>query len=156
MMRRGVGDSGRRSWHRPVLTFGVCGEVQRDHAVRWASWIVAGDVELRSREGNHVLRDYARVELREHKYTSYDSCDFTLELDLNRPAEMFHYLSSSVYTSVDVIKNWRGNLWERISAEIGLDRVDKRTWSLRGTIKGKKITNEIQGECDYVNYYSIR
>lgn len=82
MMRRGVGDSGRRSWYRPVLTFRVRGEVQRDHAVRWASWIVAGDVELRSREGNHVLRDYARVELREQ--IRFLRFFFTLELDLNR------------------------------------------------------------------------
>lgn len=64
VMSRGVGDSGRRRWYRPVLTFGVGGEVQRDHAVGWTPRVVAGDVELRSREGDHVLRNHAGVELR--------------------------------------------------------------------------------------------
>lgn len=64
VMSRGVGNGGRRRWYRPVLAFRVRGEIQRDHAVRWTPWIVAGDVELRSRKGNHVLRDHAGVELR--------------------------------------------------------------------------------------------
>lgn len=65
VMRRCMRHGGCRRWDWAVLTFRVGSEVECHHAVGWASRIIAGDVELRSREGHDVLRNYARVELRE-------------------------------------------------------------------------------------------
>lgn len=67
VMCRRMWHSGCRSWYWAVLTFRVGGEVECHHAVGRASRIVAGDVELRSREGHDVLRNYASVELRKQQ-----------------------------------------------------------------------------------------
>lgn len=65
VMRRCVRHGRRRRRDWSILAFRVGGEVECHHAVGRAPGIVAGDVELRTREGDDVLRDHARVELRE-------------------------------------------------------------------------------------------
>jgi len=65
VMRGCMWHGGCRRWDWTVLTFRVGGEVKCHHAVGRASRIIAGDIELRSREGDDVLRNYARVKLRE-------------------------------------------------------------------------------------------
>jgi len=65
VMRWCMRHGGCRRWDWAVLTFRIGGEVKCHHAVGWASRIVASDIELRSREGDDVLRNYARVKLKE-------------------------------------------------------------------------------------------
>lgn len=64
VMGRCMRYSRRRCRHWTILAFHIGSEVKCYHTVGWTSGIVAGDVELRSREGHDVLRNYARVELR--------------------------------------------------------------------------------------------
>lgn len=64
VMRRCMRHSWRRCRHWSILAFHIGGKVECYHTVGRASGILAGDVELRSREGHDVLRNYACVELR--------------------------------------------------------------------------------------------
>lgn len=64
VMRRCMRHSRRWGRHWAILTFRVGSEVECYHTVGRASGIVASNVELRSREGHDVLRNYARVKLR--------------------------------------------------------------------------------------------
>lgn len=86
-MSRGVWHSRRRCRYRAVLTLGVGGEVQSNHAVLRTPWVVAGYVELRSGKGYHVLGNYTGVELRKQRIpTCLDTNDRFLR---NRDTKFF-------------------------------------------------------------------